>query len=243
MLDGVKMSRSRELQLTPELVARAHREVPSSPLPDYLALRTDADHEADVEEILSSRPSGDEVWIFAYGSLLWNPELDHVEELPAVASGWHRAFCMRIRTVRGTPEFPGLMMALDHGGRCQGVVRSLATRNLEADLHRLVRREMPVKRIDGTPVHKARWIRAKIGSRLIPALAYVINRKCPSYAGRMTATEIADILAFSCGSAGSCAQYLYQTIVELEARGIHDTSLWRLQALVAERLKRAATLK
>lgn len=236
------MSRSRTLQLTEELVARAHRVVPTSPLPDYLAPRTEADHEADVAAILASRPPGDDFWLFAYGSLLWNPAVGHVDEAPALARGWHRAFCMHIRSHRGTPDRPGLMMALARGGQCQGVVLKLPSSNLESELHRLVRREMPVKRADGIAVHTARWIRARVGSRTISALAYVINHKGPSYAGRMKASEVADVLASSCGPAGSCAEYLYQTVIQLEKRGIHDSKLWLLQALVAERLERRSDL-
>lgn len=236
------MPRSRTLQLTEELVARAHRVVPTSPLPDYLAPRTEADHEADVAAILATRPPGGEFWLFAYGSLLWNPAVSHVEEAPALARGWHRAFCMHMRSHRGTPDRPGLMMALDRGGQCQGVVLKLLSHNLENELQRLVRRELPYKRSDGIAVHTARWIRASVGSGTIPALAYVINHKGPSYAGRMDASEVADILASSCGPAGSCAEYLYQTVVQLEKRGIHDSKLWLLQALVAERLERGSDL-
>lgn len=236
------MPRSRTLRLTDELVARAHRVVPTSPLPDYLAPRTEADHEADVAAIFANRPPGDEFWLFAYGSLLWNPAVGHVDEAPALAHGWHRAFCMRLRSHRGTPERPGLMMALDRGGQCQGVVLKLSAGNLEDELHRLVRREMPVKRADGIPVQSARWIRAKVGSRIVPALTYVINHRGPSYAGRLNSSEVADILASSCGSGGSCAEYLYQTVVQLDKRGIRDSKLWQLQALVAERLERRSDL-
>jgi cation transport protein ChaC len=230
------MSRSFPLRLTPELVARAHRVVPNVPLP-HIAPRTEEDHKADVEEILSTRPPGDDLWLFAYGSLLWKPAFDHAEEVPAVASGWHRAFCMRIRTFRGTPEQPGLMMALDRGGKCRAVAVKLSRADLESQVDRLVRREMPVKRADGVPVHTARWIRVQIGERPAWALSYVINRKGPSYAGRMTLAEVADVLSSSCGYAGSCAEYLHQTVIQLQARGIHDSRLWRLQELVAERLE------
>lgn len=231
------MRRSKEPRLTSELAAKAHRIVANVALPDYLALRTEEDHKGDVEEILSSRPPADDLWLFAYGSLLWKPAFDHVEEVPAVAWGWHRAFCMRIRTLRGTPEQPGLMMALDHGGRCRGVAVKLSSADLESQVDRLVRREMPVKRTDGVPVHTARWIRVQIGERSAFAVSYVINRKDPSYAGRMTLAEVADVLSSSCGHAGSCAEYLYQTVTQLRARGIHDSRLWRLQELVAERLE------
>lgn len=196
------MPRSWILQLTDELVARAHRVVPTSPLPNYLVPRTEADHKANVASIFADRPPGDEFWLFAYGSLLWNPAVSYVDEAPALAHGWHRAFCMLMRSHRGTPKRPGLMVALDRGGQCQGVVLKLPTGDLEEELHRLVRREMPVQRADGIPIHSARWIRANVGSRTIPALAYVINHRGPSYAGQLNSSEVADILTSSCGSGG-----------------------------------------
>lgn len=231
------MNRSAALRLTPELVARAHRVVPNVAMPDYLAPRTEEDHQADVSEILSTRPQGNDLWLFAYGSLLWKPAFEHLDEVSAVAVGWHRAFCMKIRSLRGTPEQPGLMMALDHGGKCKGIAVKLSAADLETQIYRLVQREMPVKRTDGVPVHTARWIRVQIGDRSVPALSYVINRKGPSYTGRMTLSEVADVLSSSCGHAGSCADYLYQTVTQLQARGIHDSNLWHLQELVAERLE------
>lgn len=233
---GDVMSRSDVLRLTPDLVARAHRVVPNLALPDYLTARTEDDHWADVANILSTRPAAVDLWLFAYGSLLWKPAFEHEEEVAALAIGWHRAFCMRIRTLRGTPEQPGLMMALDNGGRCTGVAVKLSSADLESQVYQLVRREMPVKRKDGVPVHTARWIRVQIGDRSVRALSYVINRKGPSYAGKMTAAEVADVLSSSCGHAGSCADYLYQTVSQLQARGIRDSGLWRLQNLVADRL-------
>jgi cation transport protein ChaC len=236
------MRKPRPLHLTEDLVARAHRVVPEVPLPDYLAPRTEADHAADVAAILASRPPADEFLLFAYGSLLWKPGVSHADEAPATARGWHRSFCMHMSGHRGTPDRPGLMMALDRGGQCQGVVLKLPSGDVEAELHRLVRREMPVKRADGIPIHSARWIGARVGSRTVPALAYVINPKGPSYAGRKEVSEVADILASSCGPGGSCAEYLYQTVVQLEKRGIRDRKLWLLQTLVAERLARRSDL-
>jgi cation transport protein ChaC len=129
------------------------------------------------------------------------------------------------------------MMALDRGGSCKGVAVRLCGAELENQIYRLVQREMPVKRTDGVPVHVARWIQVQMGGRSAPALSYVINPKAPSYAGRLTLAEVADVLSSSCGYAGSCAEYLYQTVTELHARGIRDRNLWRLQHLVADRLQ------
>jgi cation transport protein ChaC len=102
---------------------------------------------------------------------------------------------------------------------------------------------MPAKRADGVPVHIARWMKVQIGEHTAAALAYVINRRGPSYAGRLDLNEVADILSSSCGYGGSCADYLYQTVTQLKARGIRDSRLWRLQELVAERLERVPSVE
>jgi cation transport protein ChaC len=95
------------------------------PPPDTVR-NTETDWDAAVQELLASRLDGQDVWLFAYGSLLWNPAVEHVEERMGMARGWHRSFWMRMRTWRGTLEQPGLMMELDRGGQCKGVALRLA---------------------------------------------------------------------------------------------------------------------
>ena len=115
------VTRERQgMALTADLVARVHRTVEDTGPPPDLVRTTEADWNAIVREMLSSRPDGQAMWIFAYGSLLWNPAVEHVEERIGVARGWHRSFCMRMRDWRGTIEQPGLMMGLDRGGAVQG---------------------------------------------------------------------------------------------------------------------------
>jgi cation transport protein ChaC len=79
--------------------------------------------------MLASRSGGQDVWIFAYGSLLWNPAVEHAEERSSVVRGWHRSFCIRMKDWRGTVDQPGLMMGLDRGGQCEGMVLRLAEDN------------------------------------------------------------------------------------------------------------------
>ena len=83
-----------------------------------------------------------------------------------------------------------------------------------------------------------RWISVQTASGSIPALTFVINRVSPVYAGRLSLEEVAEVLARSCGQWGTGAEYLLNTVSHLEAKGIRDSNLWRLQQLVAERIDR-----
>jgi cation transport protein ChaC len=124
------------------------------------------------------------------------------------------------------------MMSLDRGGQCQGVLFRLAPQNLEAQLGRLVRREITVKPPNNLP----RWINVRTEHGPLPALAFVINRQSQFYVGRLSAEDVADVLARACGHWGSGAEYLCNTVTHLEEHGIHDRGLWKLQELVAGKI-------
>src|SRR5919112_1517565 len=144
----------REMALTADLVAQVHRAL-EDPGPDpALAYHTDEDYDALVRTLLASRPAAPETWLFAYGSLIWRPEVEHVEARRGTARGWHRSFCFRVTRFRATRDRPGLMMALDRGGQCQGILYRLPGESLQAQLGKLFRREFTVKPANSTP----RWI-------------------------------------------------------------------------------------
>ncbi len=222
------------MALTPELVARTHRVVEDTGPEPGVAYHTDEDYDSWVTTILAQRDPGAPVWLFAYGSLIWKPEIEHVEERAGTARGWHRSFCLRQTRWRGTKEQPGLMMALDRGGQCRGVLYRLADTNIEGQLGRLFRREFTLKPPNSIP----RWIAIETETDPLRALAFVMNRKAQSYAGRLPPEDVADGLAKACGHWGAGAEYLRSTVAHLEERGIHDRQLWRLQELVAERITR-----
>jgi cation transport protein ChaC len=223
---------ARKMSLTTAHVARVHRVVEDRPIASG-QLHDDADYVQKVAEILASHPAPQgPTALFAYGSLIWKPEIPHTAEVEARAHGWHRAFCLRQFRFRGTPEFPGLMMALDRGGSCRGMLYTLPEADLPGQLNRLFRREFTVKPITNMP----RWIWVEVQGVRQPALTFVMNRASASYAGRMSTDAVADVLSRSCGHIGSGAEYLYNTVSHLEAKGIHDAGLWRLQQLVAARI-------
>ena len=226
--------RTRTLSLTSDHIARVHRPIDDQGLAPGAELHSDADYEGWVERIIRSHPAPTApTSLFAYGSLIWKPEIEHVGEQLGVARGWHRAFCIRISRFRGTPEQPGLMMALDRGGQCQGVLYELPQRNLEGQFGKLFRREFTYKPANSIP----RWIKVETASGAIPALTFVMNRASPRYVGGLSPDSVADVLARACGHWGTGAEYLLNTVTHLEKRGIRDGNLWRLQALVAEQIE------
>jgi len=146
--------KSRQMALTPDLVARVHRVVEDAGQEPGLNYQTDQDYDAAVETVLASHPAARDTWLFAYGSLIWKPELEHVETRLGTARGWHPSFCFRITRHRATKERPGLMMALDRGGQCRGVLYRLPKEDLRTQLGKLFRREFTVKPQNSVP----RWI-------------------------------------------------------------------------------------
>lgn len=228
----------RSLALTPSHVARVHREIPDAGLAPGAVLHTDADYDEWVDRIVKSHPAPSlATQLFAYGSLIWKPEIAHLSEQVGVARGWHRAFCFRIERFRGTPEQPGLMMALDRGGQCTGVLYKLPSDHLEEQLGKLFRREFTYKPANSVP----RWISVDTTAGPIKALAFVMNRASPRYAAGLSLDEVADVLSRACGHWGSGAEYLLNTVTHLEAKGITDAGLWRLQRMVAQRIDAATT--
>jgi cation transport protein ChaC len=220
------------MSLTEDLVARCFRAVEDTgPDPDAAHL-DDRDYEAMLDAFEAQLPATEPLWLFGYGSLIWKPEIEHTEERVAVARGWHRSFCMKMTRWRGTKDNPGLMMALDRGGQCKGVAFRLSDTNRRQALDKLFRREVTLKPTSYWP----RLLQLSTDKGPLRALAFVINRQGTTYAGPLSEDEVVERLATSCGHWGSGADYLYNTVKNLEQRGIHDAHLWRLQQLVAARI-------
>jgi cation transport protein ChaC len=223
----------RSMQLTPELVARVARAVEDTGPSAGTVMHTESDYDASLQAFLQAgRWAHEDVWLFAYGSLLWNPACEVVEQVPALVPGWHRSFCLRLVRFRGTLEQPGLMMALDRGGSCRGMLCRVPGEQAVARLGLLWRREMSVK----PPTNVPRWIIARSARGPVRAVAFTVDRHGRNYVGGLTLAQVADVLCHAAGHWGSGAEYLMKTVEHLEGVGIHDTGLWRLQSLVAERI-------
>lgn len=223
----------RDLALTEDHVARATRVVPETESMSSFTRADDAVFGARTDRILDSRAEGP-LLVFAYGSLIWKPTFESVARHAAVARGWHRQFCMEIRGFRGTPEVPGLMMALMAGGRCSGVALEIEEARAEEVVDGLVRRETPFVENESD----WRWITVDTGRGKTQALVFWAGPTGPSIRPRLPLEDVAAQLARACGYVGSCAEYLRNTVISLEEQGIRDRNLWALQGMVAEEIDR-----
>jgi len=225
--------RNTPMALTEALVARTLRAVDDAgPTPGMVHM-TDADYARFRDEVLAAAPAGP-LKLFAYGSLLWKPAGEVTGGERAVATGWHRSFCFTVQRFRGTVDRPGLMMALDRGGQCQGMVFEIA-RPVAVNLEALLRREMTILPAVNVP----RWLNVRTGGGASRALGFVVDPANPRYAGKLDKRAVAATLAIAVGHWGSGAEYLFETIRHLDACGIRDRNLWQLQELVAQEIKGA----
>jgi len=196
---------------------------------------SDAEIEASLDATLAAHKLGTDAFVFGYGSLMWNPAFLFTGRSLATLHGWHRRFCLEMPFGRGTPEQPGLMMALDRGGSCQGIAFRIAAERVREELLLVWRREM-----SGT-AYRARWVTLRIADARIRAVTFVVNRAHPRYIGTLTEDETAAMVARAAGAIGSCAGYLNRAIAALAALGVVDHSLERLAAKV--RLERHSDLR
>ncbi len=168
----------------------------------------------------------DDGWVFAYGSLMWEPGFPHVGAAPALVRGYHRAFCVYSVHYRGTPARPGLVLGLDRGGACRGRAYRIAAADLDDVLGYLDARELV------TDVYLRRVVPVEVAGRRVPAVAYVADRAHPQYAAKLSLERAAAIIARSAGSAGANRDYLIHTVAHLDALGIDDGPLHALLRLV-----------
>jgi len=200
---------------------------PDVPLVPDAELRDSLDH------VLGLRPDGrayhDPVWVFGYGSLLWNPCVEVADREQAQLRGYHRDFRLRLTYGRGSLESPGLMLGLAPGGSSVGVALQVAGSDPVHELHLVWRRELL------TGVYQPRWVRLRADGRVLHGVAFVNNPDHPCHCGRIDDDSIIEYLATGHGLLGSCVEYLDNTVRALDARGIHDRRLHRLQARLHER--------
>jgi cation transport protein ChaC len=193
-------------------------------------LLSDEQLEASLQQILARRPPGPGLWLFGYGSLVWNPFVRFLERRPGTVRGYHRSFCLWSRINRGTPEQPGLALGLEPGGACRGSLFRIDGAIAEQELRILWRREM----LMGS--YHPRWVRARSRGEDLTALTFVINRGGHGYAGKLSEAQIVDTMLRAAGLYGSSADYLMRTVEGLNHCGIRDARLERLRDLVAARM-------
>jgi cation transport protein ChaC len=223
--------RSTPMDLTAELVALVERIEPD-PGPEPGTTNPSSEQYDTIVRSLLSEHKPDDLWVFAYGSLIWNPEFEFVEQRRATLTGWHRSFCLKLPRWRGTHDLPALMLALDRGGSCNGIAYRLPADDHFGQLLRLVARETDAN----PPTNVPRWVPIKTGAGHLRALTFVAAAGGQAYAGGLPLEEVARVTARAAGHWGSAAQYLFRTLTKLEEHGIRDRNLWRLQSLVASEL-------
>ena len=166
-----------------------------------------------------------DLWVFGYASLIWQPGFPYEESGKARLSGYHRSLCVRSFVHRGTPERPGLVFGLDRGGSCVGMAFRVTAENRETVTQYLRERELvthvyrettlPVRLFDGRPVR---------------ALAFVVDRGHPQYAAGISVEHAAEVVARSHGRSGANVDYVRSCLAEIQKLGLKDR--W-LEAVVA----------
>ncbi len=220
------------MRLTPELIARIYRPMEDpGPLPGVPHF-DDKDYSDIVEALMAEAPADEPLRIFAYGSLIWNPEYDVDEVIHGTVYGWHRAFCMRMLRFRASEDKPGLMMGLERGGSCRGIIHEVETSEPRKILDALARRELITKPC----TYSARWLPVRTPKGIVRAVTFTIDRAGRFYEGGLPLEEVAHRLSAAVGHMGTNAEYLMNTIRHIEHFGIQDRNLIALEKLVVERI-------
>ena len=180
-------------------------------------------------DTLAQAPEGqDDLWLFGYGSLLWDAPFPDRAAVAARLVGWRRAMCVWTALARGTPEVPGLSLGLMPGGSCQGMAFQIGAADRDEALPMIWRREM------WTDVYVPTWIGMEINGIETPALTFVSNKASRQYAGDLRQEYIVEHIALACGERGSCRDYLANTVLKLRDLGMADCYLEKLNDAVSQ---------
>lgn len=179
-----------------------------------------------LDAIKAQHPPGEDLWVFAYASLIWRQEFIHTEQHLTRVHGWHRALKMWSRVNRGTPELPGLVFALIPGGSCRGLVFRIPAAQALSTLDRLWLREMP------NQVYTPKFLDCPIAQDkaniTVRALCFTLPKTSPSYTGHLSPAQYRDIFSKASGRFGSTLDYAQQTLASLQQLGIEDRALQAL---------------
>src|ERR1700721_3255391 len=169
------------------------------------------------------------LWVFGYGSLMWGPGFEFIEQVPARLIGEHRALCVYSFDHRGTPEKPGLVLGLDRGGACRGIAFRVAAAQRDEVINYLRGREQTTNVY--REVMRSVWLENDARER-VSALAYVVDRGHVQYAGRLSLTEQLRYVQQGFGRSGNNRDYVLATIKAIEAEGFRDSPLHQLALML-----------
>lgn len=166
-----------------------------------------------------------DLWVFAYGSLMWKPGFDFVERRRARLDGYHRGFCMWSIHHRGSEENPGLVLALDpkEGASCEGVALRVDVKAADEVLNYLRERELI------SSAYLERFVSAHLDDgRVVQSVAYVMDQNHVQYTGALSLDRQAEVIARSIGGMGRNDEYLYSTVTQLAEIGCPDSDMEEL---------------
>ncbi len=175
-------------------------------------------------------PERGDIWVFGYGSLMWNPGFHHVERVQATLHGFHRSLCVYSHVHRGTPERPGLVLGLDRGGSCRGVAfRVPAAESAAAHAYLRAREQV-------TLVYREIWRRIRLlDGRTVEALIYAVDRRHGQYASGLPREVLLHHVAHGVGVSGRNPDYVRATHAQLSSLGVNDATLdWLVRHLPQE---------
>ncbi|MEN3931630.1 gamma-glutamylcyclotransferase [Microvirga sp. W0021] len=179
-------------------------------------------HQTEEAEIPSQQ---DDLWVFGYGSLMWRPGFEFIEKHIAQLENFHRSFCILSHVHRGTPEKPGLVLGLDHGGSCTGIAYKVKAQNRTETIAYLREREQV------TSVYLERWLPARLASgEEVKVLAYIVDRDHKQYSGTLSNTEKLTFIKQGNGISGPNSEYVRSTYEHLRQIDIEDHDLAQLVA-------------
>src|SRR3954449_3263455 len=170
-----------------------------------------------------------DLWVFGYGSLMWRPGFEYIEQVPARLIGEHRALCVYSFVHRGTPEKPGLVLGLDRGGACRGIAFRVAEKHRSATIAYLREREQVTSVY--REVMRSVWLENDSRQR-VSALAYVVDRGHVQYAGRLSLAEQLRHVLQGHGQSGVNRDYVVATVKAIEAEGFRDAPLHQLAMML-----------
>jgi glutathione-specific gamma-glutamylcyclotransferase len=170
-----------------------------------------------------------DLWVFGYGSLMWRPGFQFIEQVPARLIGEHRALCVYSFDHRGTPEKPGLVLGLDRGGACRGIAFRVAAEHRSSAVEYLRAREQTTNVY--REVMRSVWLENEPRER-VSALAYVVDRGHVQYAGRLPLAEQLRHVIQGHGRSGNNRDYVLSTVKSIEAQGFRDGPLHQLALML-----------
>ena len=167
---------------------------------------------ASVDDLLTDWNGSEDLWVFAYGSLIWHPGFAWRERRLATVRGYHRSLCLWSHDHRGSPDNPGLVFGLDRGGCCRGVAFQIAASDVRTVFEMLWRREMV------TGAYCPRWLTCHTKEAPVRGLVFLLNRACQEYAADVSDDRLLASVRNAVGHSGPCLDYVIETERALRAR-------------------------